>query len=128
MQRTTYVVSACLFLAIGCTPPPPPVTPGSPVTLTEEQKSVVRAAVAKTLKDPESARFGDMAATDSPTTFVVCGYVNGKNSYGGYVGMQPFAGIMPNDWSFSVVRIGGSPADRWAVGKYCREHGVRDIS
>lgn len=39
------------------------------------------------LKDPESARFkGDFAGKDG----AICGYVNSKNSYGGYDGFQRY--------------------------------------
>lgn len=43
-------------------------------------------AVKRILKDPESARFTDEFAKPD----VVCGLVNGKNSYGGYVGARRY--------------------------------------
>lgn len=55
-----------------------------------------KAAVVRTLKDPESVRFRDLSerpdkdALNRPT-IVVCGMVNAKNSYGGYIGFRPFA-------------------------------------
>ena len=55
----------------------------------------VQNAVRNNMKDSESARFGEYVAfkatdTDGVTIDIVCGYVNGKNSYGGYVGMTPY--------------------------------------
>jgi hypothetical protein len=47
-------------------------------------------AVRATLKDPESARFTDLRSFNLGGSLVVCGYVNAKNSFGGYVGKKPF--------------------------------------
>lgn len=56
-------------------------------TLVESAKSNIRAQ----LKDPYSAEFEDIfigkSNNNSP---VVCGKVNAKNSYGGYVGRKRF--------------------------------------
>lgn len=50
-----------------------------------------KAAVTSRLKDPESVRFGrTWAGGDS--MLVGCGYVNAKNSFGGYTGEELFAG------------------------------------
>jgi hypothetical protein len=47
-----------------------------------------KAAVAATLKDPDSAKFRGMKAY--PGKKLVCGEVNGKNSYGAYSGFSTF--------------------------------------
>lgn len=52
------------------------------------------ASVANSLKDPSSAQFRNVRIASYKGGSVVCGEVNGKNSYGGYVGFRPFvAGI-----------------------------------
>jgi hypothetical protein len=104
-----------------------------PVILTEAQIAAVKAYVAESLKDPESARFRGIKATGEvfphkdtglPTfSGIVCGYVNAKNSYGAYVGMMPF-----------TVQVIGEPLnkpnianDARSVGlviKFCREQGI----
>lgn len=52
------------------------------------------AAIRYRLKDPNSAEFRDTyfnhAIVDKKDVAVVCGYVNSKNSYGGYTGFQRF--------------------------------------
>lgn len=90
-------VSACAGGA-GTTPPPesasytpPPKRNLKPAEAVEEAKR----AVAAKMKDPESARFADVAHRVSPNargepTDVVCGMVNAKNSFGGYTGARPF--------------------------------------
>ena len=52
-------------------------------------------AVKQNLKDPSSAQFGRYTAftytlNGEKQPVAVCGYVNAKNSYGGYGGEQPF--------------------------------------
>ncbi len=46
--------------------------------------------VADTLKDPGSAQFRNMVVYNGGKEKAVCGEVNGKNSYGGYVGFKKF--------------------------------------
>lgn len=58
----------------------------------------VQAAVKRKLRDPESAQFGRMSVhgdrkwAGSPVT-VVCGSVNARNGFGGYVGSKDFVYI-----------------------------------
>lgn len=56
-----------------------------PGTVEYKAKETIRA----TLSDPESARFRNVRAADE-TRVVVCGEVNGKNRFGGYVGYRGF--------------------------------------
>lgn len=73
-------------------PPPPPKRNLKPADAMAE----ARKEVATKLKDPESARFTDVVyRPNQPNmrgepTDVVCGKVNAKNSFGGYVGARPF--------------------------------------
>ena len=60
---------------------------GKFVPATKEQAEATKATVVATLKDPESARFGAIT-TDGK---VICGTVNARNSFGGYVGPKVFA-------------------------------------
>src|SRR5260370_28700524 len=59
-------------------------------------QDVVEAAVRPQLRDPQSAVFRDLSATNdrkiggSPAGLVVCGYVNAKNGFGGYTGEKMF--------------------------------------
>lgn len=62
---------------------------------TEDQAMAkAQQAVASSLKDPDSAKFRNVAVKSFGILKVVCGEVNGKNSYGGYVGFKRFvAGV-----------------------------------
>lgn len=66
----------------------------TPVNLSKRQIATVHSGVTNSLKDPESARFGNglVAGRSSKGVITVCGYVNAKNSFGGYTGMTPFTG------------------------------------
>lgn len=57
------------------------------------QEKAIEAAkqtVANSLKDPSSAQFRDVHLVSYLDGNVICGEVNGKNSYGGYVGFSSF--------------------------------------
>lgn len=54
----------------------------------EKLKTLAMDMVRKKLKDPESARFSRI--TYQKQTNNICGYVNAKNSYGGYIGDRRF--------------------------------------
>jgi len=68
-----------------------PVVTWTKSVSTAEEESAAKAAVINKLKDPESARFGETWAMDGTNgNRNICGYVNAKNSYGGYTGMKVF--------------------------------------
>lgn len=46
--------------------------------------------VKSTLKDPDSAKFESLFKQSGESDGYVCGYVNAKNSYGGYTGKKQF--------------------------------------
>lgn len=64
------------------------------IEIDESQMAEAEAAVRDALKDPDSANFRDLhgisVAEDGPL-MAVCGEVNAKNSYGGYIGYNRFA-------------------------------------
>lgn len=120
-----------LLMAAGCqtsTPIPPDTTPH---ILTNEQKAAVEKGVRESLKDPSSSVFGPMSASEKRSgVFYVCGYVNAKNSFGGYVGNQPYIGVLgsltsnPNISVFSVVNMGGTKIKTDTVNFMCKHYGV----
>lgn len=62
-----------------------------------EEKTIAaaKAVVKQSLKDPDSAKFQNVRVVDYNDGKVVCGEVNAKNSYGGYVGYASFvAGVL----------------------------------
>ena len=59
--------------------------------LSADAEAQAKAAVTARLKDPESARFTDIVVKGDR----ICGRVNAKNSFGGYVG--------PRFWIYETV-------------------------
>jgi len=86
----SVVVSACAM-----SPAPHPTAESNEqailTTIPDSQMKEIKAEVAKQLKDPESARFGNInVGKFSNGDLILCGWINAKNSYGGYTGMKPF--------------------------------------
>lgn len=98
----------------------------TPVHLTKSQIAIIHAGVARSLKDPESARFGDVVAGKDPKGIVfACGYVNAKNSFGGYVGDKPFEGVLStSSKQFEVVGIGGDDISTNVIFQACHKQGL----
>jgi hypothetical protein len=123
------------FLLAGCaapsaytsrpsTPPVVQLEQLTPVMLTKTQMEYVRAGVIRSLKDPESARFGTMrGGKNSEGVITVCGYVNARNSYGGYTGEKPFLGILA-DKGFAVAAMGGTDDKTASVHQVCGQSGI----
>src|SRR5262245_37841142 len=66
-----------------------------PEPLGPDMVGLIHDAVRERLKDPKSARFATLVGgRDRNGVFSAYGWVNAKNSLGGYTGIMPFAGIM----------------------------------
>ncbi|MBA5776133.1 hypothetical protein H2509_03230 [Stappia sp. F7233] len=93
--------------------------------LSEVQVSAIHEGVRDILKDPESARFGEiLAAANGEGAVSACGWVNAKNSYGGYTGDKPFIGLLING-RFVAVFIGDTDADPAVILSLCAENGIK---
>ena len=100
-----------------------------PITLSARQISSVRAGVTRVLQnhDLEAPRFGRMLAGRTSKAVVVCGYVDGKDSSGQYVGERPFHGLflgLDNASSFIVTGTGGTETENAATFEVCRRSGL----
>ena len=82
-----FIIALSLTVAIGTQAPTLAQTQSVDAELIEKSKELVR----RELKDPNSADFKDIYVASTPKGGKkVCGWVNAKNSYGGYVGFQRF--------------------------------------
>jgi len=101
-------------------------TAGAPVELTEVQRQAARDSVIAVLKDPDSARFGEIrGARQSDGTVIVCGMVNARTGFGGYAGMSPFTGYFePGRSAFTLNEVGTSDASG-AMLYGCRLRGIQ---
>jgi hypothetical protein len=133
---TIIKLSACLLLT-ACTS----VDPGSPptveldkryetqtapmATLTPEEKTRVQNVVLSKLKNPDTAQFGFMNATQGEGGIVnVCGWVNEKNYLGRWESYRPFyARYLPINQQAVLVTLAAKSDPRYVKGQ-CRENGV----
>lgn len=73
------------------TPAARPQRPIEPLRLSPARLALYQRAVADQLRDPQAAQFRNVRAIrDQDGDEALCGEVNGKNAYGGYIGFQPF--------------------------------------
>jgi hypothetical protein len=91
-------------------------------TITQANRQTVEAAVRSRLKDPASAMFGVLAAGVTGKGYIVfCGTVNSRNSFGGFVGQQPYAVSLSQAGAVSSVHMSGSDnVDNMLVRSMCQ--------
>ena len=73
-----------------------------------------KAAVKRVLKDPSSATFEGLFTHPG----AVCGFVNAKNSFGGYIGRMPFGYIIQSDVAY-VLDSQTTTQAHSIVSQYC---------
>ncbi|WP_112320575.1 hypothetical protein [Oceanibium sediminis] len=77
-------------LVSGCTTATVPVST-SPAPLDPAAVTVARSTVSQRLRDPMSAQFrNERAYRTSAGDTIICGEVNARNGFGGYVGFHTF--------------------------------------
>lgn len=111
MRTFAFSMAACVALLAGCGPAAPPTHEVSAaeqhaLNLVEDAKH----AVVGQLKDPDSAQWGAFWTPDGQS---VCGYVNAKNSLGGFAGSRLFVAL-----NRSTAVIDGDAEGAAAFAKY----------
>jgi len=97
---------------------------GSPHQLSEADLTAIKAGLQAVLKDPESMRLGAVHAARSSKGLVACGWVNAKNSFGGYTGDQPFMGAFASSGTFAVIDMGSDRPRVNAIIAICNKAGI----
>lgn len=88
-MKKTMSALALTGLVAACVPTTP--VPVQPVQLTRSQTETVKSQVVYDFKDPATAQFRNIQAFRVQNgDIAVCGEVNGKNSFGAYIGYKPF--------------------------------------
>jgi hypothetical protein len=108
------------------------IKPTTVVTLDQQQIAAIQEGVRRSLKDPESARFGQIiGGRDEKGILHACGWVNAKNSYGGYTGEKPFVGILGEQdagkkrmMGFAVAGMGGDDTADLVAHQMCQKLGL----
>ena len=119
------LVSSLPFLAACATVPQQPM---QPYQLSQAQVGSIQYKTKLLLKDPDSAKFRNIVAGvgDDKKVVTVCGLVNAKNSFGGFVGERLFIGAIDTaTGQFAVKQL--APEDIYlamAMGT-CRRIGLQ---
>jgi hypothetical protein len=109
------VLAACGTTETGQTSAPVRTEQKS-IDLTASQIAEVKRAVNAKLKDPGSAKFGEIrASVDNRGSVGICGIVNPGNSQSGYVGNHPFVAILADGKVVHVIL--DSPSDPTKVAR-----------
>lgn len=66
----------------------------------------VKVALKANLKDPSSVQFRNVRLINN---VIVCGEYNGKNSFGGYVGFEPFYGRITDSGEVTAYSAAANP-------------------
>ena len=137
LNHDTVLVLLASFLLGACTsidPGAPPTVElderyqtqsAPPATLTPEQKASVESVVRLKLKNPDTAQFGFMNATQSEGGFVnICGWVNEKNHLGRWERYRPFYVKYFAVNQQAVLITLAAATDPRLVKIQCRDNGV----
>ena len=103
MKTLIAILAAALLAACATTPEKP--TPELLSNLPPNYKAVAAAAVKASLKDPDSLKtltVGDITSGNGKIGVFV--YVNAKNSFGGYTGLQPVLVMFKNGRVVDIVQ------------------------
>lgn len=134
-MRHLVMIAFCTSI-MGCAAQQPPVAQQMVLSdvdlreLTAQEKISLGKSLASSLKDPESARFEWTKIPKNFTSsgFDYCARVNSKNSYGGYVGTQPFYAFVITEGgrikTGQIIGVGSTESDRVAVLTMCRQKGL----
>jgi hypothetical protein len=121
MEMKTRLVSAAVVTTALLTS----ATFANPVSLSQQQEASVHQTISAMLRDPASAQFGPLVAvSQSSSQTLVCGTVNAKNGFGGYVGDTPFIGTLYDDGNFFVKELSGDPDKGANIVALCRQQGA----
>lgn len=99
-----------------------------PRDLTASERSLVEAIMKRKLRDPGAAQFQSMGAVDEGERVLVCGELNAKNVYGGYVGFVPFYGRIIIDAGspyFHLTALADDQATELRIRQTCAKKGLR---
>lgn len=121
------MITRLAAVVLTCLATPVMASSYTPHTLTVADRAVIEAGVRSRLKDPDSAKFRGLVAGMPPdkSGIFVCGWVNAKNSFGGYTGDRPFGGVFLNPKTYAVIGLGETSAQITAVLQVCDKHGLR---
>lgn len=115
-MRSSFAVVALALTLGACQQTASPVTQAAAAMTAPNasEAAKAKAAVSRVLKDPASAQFEGLFTHPG----AVCGFVNARNSFGGYTGRRPFGYIIAQDVAY-VLEPSGRTDHHSIVTQYC---------
>ncbi|TAX22773.1 hypothetical protein ELI02_28010 (plasmid) [Rhizobium leguminosarum] len=99
-------------------------TPVQSLNPSAERDKMIKESLSGSLKDPYSAVFGQIKTGMASNGVIrVCGTVNAKNSFGGYVGMMPYIGTI-NGGKFNLQAMASSGNEAAFINGQCNSIGL----
>lgn len=96
-----------------------------PYQLSDAERALVEASIKRGMRDPAAAQFQRVAAAKDGANGFVCGMVNGKNGFGGYVGFLPFYGRLLEGGEFKLAAIAKDRQTSHQIAMACANKGLR---
>lgn len=124
-----FALAAAALALSGCAAQQAPVSAQRvnfvPQSLSRADIEEITKKVASRMKDPDSTRFSDITAVKSEQGVEVCGLVNAKNSFGGYVGYRAFYGALTLPHRvFFPIGVGEDISSDGASRLMCGDRGI----
>lgn len=102
-----------------------PTKKQSKITLVEAKKEL-QSTIEYKLKDASSAKLKnlklDHPSQESESSYIICGIINSKNSYGAYTGYKRFAFSKTDDDKYFVVDSEGKGPAKIMVDAFCSQY------
>jgi hypothetical protein len=118
-----------LFLSGCAAPTPEEIARADYGTYPSNYEQIIKSYLSTVLKDPSSAEFNSMSSPKTGWTtygggkkfgYVVCARINTKNSFGGYVGFQPYYFMIKNGVVISSVLGSTDPFSQGIASSACK--------
>lgn len=125
-MKTFLCMAAVLAMLTGCaTPTPEELSIADYGSYPSNYERIIKNYLRSSLKDPDSAQLTFLNSPKSGWNglggakygYIVCAQINGKNSFGAYVGYRPAYFMIKNDVVIDATLGDGKYGDAIAQGK-----------
>lgn len=126
MRKINSALAFAVLLLVGCaTPTQQELATADYGSYPTDFEQIIKNHMQATLKDPESARYQFLNSPKSGWNsfgglkygYVVCAYINAKNSYGGYVGNRISYFLLKNDRVIDTMHGDGNYVEAMVQGR-----------
>jgi hypothetical protein len=96
------------------------------VTLSAAQETAAKEAIADLTRDPEATHFRQLKSRSQSRSgeTIICGEMNGKNGFGGYIGYRPFWVTLTKEGKVSGALVANEESDIPQIQQMCATAGL----